>query len=110
MLVTLHAESDQIRSDTSVDDNDLELKISAASKAVINYLKGGADAFLDSSGEIPLNSFGDPEGVPEEVQEATLMLIDSFYNYRGGWEVLNGNYLPQAVVALLYPLRKPAVA
>ena len=39
MLVRLQEASDHLRRDTTDDDNDLTLKIKAASAAIINYLK-----------------------------------------------------------------------
>lgn len=109
MLVSLKQASEHIRRDTDADDDDLILKIKAASQAVINYLKDGADAFLDSHGNVILDSSDNPE-VPFEVQAAVLMLIDNLYNNRSGNETYAMGYLPEPVMALLYPLRTPALA
>ena len=111
MLVSLEQASSHLRRDTSEDDLDLMLKIEAASAAVINYLKDGAD-FLDSADEVDFDSAGDPIGVPKEVQQAVLLLVGNFYRDRDGetpegWDPF---YLPRAVVALLYPLRTPTMA
>jgi len=110
MLVSLQKASDHLRRDTSDDDNDLILKIHAASAAVINYLKDGA-TFLDSAGEIEVDTNGDAVNVPFEVQAATLLMIGFLYKDRdenadGAYEM---GYLPRPVMALLYPLRVPAV-
>lgn len=110
LLVTLQQARDHLRSDTNADDNDLTLKIHIASDAVINYLKGGADTFLDSAGDPLEDSAGDIIGVPYAVQGAVLMLVDILYNQRDGGAVFDPNYLPQPVVSLLYPLRDPALA
>lgn len=115
MLVTLQQASDHLRRDTSDDDNDLTLKIHAASAAVLNYLDEGAESFLDSAGDVLVDSNGDPTGVPFEVQAATLLLIGEFYKNRGGMQEgeidqkWGYGYLPRSVVALLYPLRDPAL-
>lgn len=111
MLVTVDSARDHLRIDyDDCDDFDLELKIKAASQAVVRYLKGGADSFLDTNGDVLLNSNDDPD-VPEDVQHATLLLVSHFHRYRdGGNDGGNsGNYLPPAVTALLYPLRDPTI-
>lgn len=107
MLVSLQQASDHLRRDGNDDDADLTLKIKAASGAVLNYLKSGED-FLDSAGDVELDSAGDPLFVPEEVQAAVLILVGMFYDgsSREDWEP---GYLPKAVTALLYPLRDPAM-
>lgn len=120
--VTLTEASDHLRRDTTDDDNDLSLKIKGASAAVRNYLKQEWRAYvlaLDSNGDIVVDSNGDP--VPDEdsngpiirpeVKVATLQMIGEMYKYREGDQTGRINegygYLPIAVVALLYPLRKP---
>jgi hypothetical protein len=111
-LVTLQQASDHLRRDTDADDNDLILKIEAASRAVLNYLKVDGMAFLelDSAGDVELDSAGDALGVPEEVKAATLLLLSSFYSDRSGQSSgFRMGYLPEPVTALLYPLRKPAM-
>jgi hypothetical protein len=113
MLVSLQQASDHLRRDTAADDADVTLKIHAASGAVLNYLKDASEAFLDTAGFVPLDSNGDPIGVPYEVQAAVLLLLGDFYSNRG--EDQNPNwgsqftYLPAAVTALLYPLRMPTL-
>jgi hypothetical protein len=120
--VTLTEASDHLRRDTTDDDNDLSLKIKGASAAVRNYLKQEWRAYvlaLDSNGDVVVDSNGNP--VPEEdsngpilrpeVKVATLQMIGEMYKYREGEQTGRINegygYLPIAVVALLYPLRKP---
>ena len=110
MLVSLQQALDHLRVDNTDDNNDLTLKIHAASGAVINYLKTGA-TFLDTNGGIDVDSSGDPVGVPFEVQAAVLILLGVFYRDRDGqemdkWEL---GYLPKPVIALLYPLRDPTL-
>lgn len=106
-LVTLQQARDQLRSDTNADDNDLNMKIEAASQAVLDYLEDGADSFLDTAGELIQDTSGDPVGVPANVRMAVLVLVDILYNNRGNVEATNFNYLPDTVTYLLYPLRVP---
>lgn len=111
MLVTLQQASDHVRADNT--DPMLPLYIAAASAAVINYLDGGADSFLDTAGFVPLDSNGDPIGVPYEVMAATLLLLGDFYSNRGEDQTTNWAgqfaYLPPAVTSLLYTLRMPTL-
>lgn len=111
-LVTLQQASDHLRRDTSDDDNDLELKIEAASEAVMAYLKSGADVFTDTAGEVPTDSAGDPLGVPRWAQAATLIMLGYLYKLRDNNEdnAFAQGYLPAPVTALLYPHRDPALS
>lgn len=118
-LATLTEAKAHCRVDFTEDDAHIDLLLRAASQAVLDYLKDGA-TFLDSSGEVPLDSSGDPEGVPFNVQAATLILTAEMYRNRealtedpvgGGAQASYGyGYLPRSVTALLYPLRDPALA
>ncbi len=118
MFVSLQQASDHLRRDTSDDDDDLELKIKAASAAIINYVK--TVDFLDSDGEVPIDSDGNPIGVPEEIQMAALILIGVLYADRdakdftdprsgSGAPRLGNISLPRTVHWLLDPLRDPTV-
>lgn len=112
MLVSLAETKARLRIDTDAGDADLELMIEGASHAVLNYLKSGADYFLDTAGFVILDSAGDPLGVPPEVVNATLILVGYMSRWRdenpdGEYEM---GYLPKPVMALLYPLRYPALA
>lgn len=114
MLVTLTQARDHLRSDATADDTDLELKIKAASRAVLTYLKpAGVAALLevDSSGDPIEDSDGVIEDAPEDLQLATLLLIGVFYRDREGTETANWTpgYLPGPVISLLYPYRDPAL-
>jgi hypothetical protein len=107
MLVTLQQAREHLRVDTTDGDNDILLKVKAASRAVVTYLK--SPSFAESSGEIPEDSAGIAIDVPEDVQIATLMLIGYFDRQRdedGGHEYELG-FLPRPVSALLYPYRVP---
>lgn len=112
MLVTLDQAKAHLRVTHSSDDADIELKVEAASGAVLNYLKSAADAFLDSSGEPIMTTDSPPVStVPREVQQATLLMLGWMFNFREGeGQGMTPGYLPVAVVSLLYPLRDPALA
>lgn len=116
MLVSLSKGKDHLRVDHDAEDSIIELYIKAASKAVLNYLKDGKDAFLDStnldsSGEVEVDSDGEPVGIPFEVQAATLIMLGYLYKNRDnndGYDGASGQgVLPLPVTALLYMLRDP---
>lgn len=111
-LITLTQASDYIRRDTNADDTLLDSIVEGASHAVLNYLKSGADSFLDSNGEVPVDSSGDPVGVPFVVQCATMYLTSWLYRNRDMDEqkTFETGYLPPPVTAMLYALRDPALA
>lgn len=111
MLVTLAAAKDHLRIDNSDDDNDLTLKIHAASGTVLNYIRNGADEFTDSAGDPILDSNDVPIGIPFEIQAATLLLVGYLYKDRDGDpdKAFTHGYLPMGVMSLLYPYRDPAL-
>lgn len=111
MLVSLQQAKDHLRVDNSAEDNDLTLKIHAASAAVLNYIRNGADVFTDSSGEPVLDSNDSPIGIPYEVQAATLLMIGYLWRMRDNNEdgEFDMGYLPKPVMALLYPHRVPSL-
>ncbi|WP_395504720.1 head-tail connector protein [Ectopseudomonas hydrolytica] len=121
--VTLELAKAHLNMDHDEDDNLIGLYITAASRAVKNYLKSGSPFKVetDSDGNDVLDSSGAPvyerdslgaKIIAEEVQAATLLLIGHLYKDRdenpdGAFEA---GYLPKPVTALLYPLRDPALA
>lgn len=115
MLVTLQEASDHLRRDTTDDNADLELKIRAASAAVLRYLKDASPYERDSNGDVVVDSNGDPE-VLFEVRAAVLLMLGELYKNREGEQggeiptQWGYGYLPRPVVALLYPLRHPSMA
>lgn len=108
-LVSLDRVKQALRIDADDDDALLDAYIAAASAAVINYLKGQADALLDldSGGEMPSGA-----EVPEPLALATIVLVGHFYREPDGdtEKAFEQGYLPRPVTALLYPLRDPALA
>lgn len=127
MLVTLQEASEHLRRDTVDDDQDLTLKIHAASAAVLNYLKREALAYepeRDEAGSIILDEHGAPVPVLDdenkpivrfEVRAAVLLMLGELYKNREGEQdgeiptQWGYGYLPRPVVSLLYPLRDPAL-
>lgn len=123
MYVTLDRAKTHLNMDHDEDDNLIGMYITAASRAVKNYLKSGSPFKVetDSDGNDVLDSSGDPvyerdssgaKIIAEEVQAATLLLIGHLYKDRdenpdGAFEA---GYLPKPVTALLYALRDPALA
>lgn len=94
------------------DDDDAMLTgyIEAASGAVVNYLKGRANEVIasgvESGGELPSGV-----EVSAPIVTATIMLVGYWYRNPdsdpdGDFEM---GYLPKPVMALLYPLRDPAL-
>lgn len=112
MLVTLEQASDHLRRD--MDDgaeNDLILKIEGASGAVLNYLKSTSPYVLDDAG-LPVKDDDNVLIVRPEVKNATLLMVGYLYKNRDNDEKheYEMGYLPRPVMALLYPLRDPALA
>jgi hypothetical protein len=106
MFITIEEAKRHLRIDDDADVEDVELKAMAATGAVRNYLKAGADAYFNDSGEVI------PAAVPYVVKAATLLMLGFLYKDRdedaaGAYEE---GYLPRPVTALLYPLRSPAFA
>ena len=102
---------DQVKAALRIDHDDedaiLELLIPAASGAVVNYLKDGADGFVDEDGGLIPDAV-----IPPEVMIATIFLVGVLRrnpdnDTEGAFEQ---GYLPKPVTALLYPLRRPALA
>lgn len=112
MLITLEMAKAHEYITTAAGDAHLTILVHAASAAVLNYLKAGADSFLDSSGEVLVDSNGDAIGVPFEVQAATFFMFGYLFKNRDEdpEKAFQMGYLPAPVMALLYPLRDPSMA
>jgi len=116
-LVTLAQAKAHLRVVHDADDADIELKIEAASGAVINYLKEAAETFVDSSGEVIMTTDSPPAStVPKVIQQAVLLLLGDFFKNRESKTedpVIGVEYgfghLPRAVISLLYHYRSPTV-
>jgi hypothetical protein len=111
LLCTVPEAKAQIGLDHDLDDAMVEEMIEAASGAVINYLKGDADRYLDSSGNLGTDtSITDPPDFAP-VKRAAIKLTEIFYNDRNGGPAATWphGYLPPIITSILYPLRKPAL-
>jgi hypothetical protein len=101
----------RLRIDNDAEDGDLQDLIEQSTAVITAYLKTPG-IYEDSSGTIPVDTAGDPIGVPREVQLATLMLIGFMYRDRDGADMANWQqgFLPWQVTATIYHLRDPAMA
>jgi len=101
MLVTYRQAADHLRLDSDDGEDDIRLKIMAASGAVLNYLGVADDYYTDSAGA---------NTAPATVQAATLILVGEFDANREGGGDFASAHLPASVRALLGPLRDPVVS
>lgn len=125
-LITLEEAKAHLLVDHDDDDLDIERKLQEASSAVLTYLDGApiGQPQRDEQGAIVRTADGDIEYLRDgdslviryEVKAAVKLLLGELYKHREaeqGGEVPHQygyGYLPKPVVALLYPLRKPAFA
>lgn len=93
MLVTIEQASIHLRRDTNDDDQDLILKIHAASQAVLNYITD--HSFLDSSGEPEYDSGGTILGIPYPIQAAVLSVVGDLYTDRDQENFRDGGTMPR---------------
>ena len=120
MLVTLDQAKAHLRVQHDDEDDDITLKIEAASAAVLDYIGDAQYLFLDTGGDDLdlLDTSGDQAGLRAQhlARQATLMLLGEFFRNRepAATDVVDAKfgygYLPRAVVALLNSLRTPTVA
>ena len=115
MYVTLQEAKDHVGTDHDEDDCKILSKIEHASSVVKNYLKAISpyepQRDADDTPLYDSNGFSikdtDLSAIRYEVRAATLIMIQRLYDQ--DFE-LNPNYPPAEVVALLYPIRDPALA
>ena len=101
-LTTINEVNGHLRRDTNYDDQDLTVKIVAASAAVLNHLGVDDDYYEDSNGD---------QQPPNLVKYAVIVLVADMYEKRDGSEgSWKGGLLPAPVRALLGPLRDPIMA
>lgn len=125
-LITLEEAKAHLLVDHDDDDIDIERKLQEASAAVLTYLDGApigqperdeqGAVVRDDDGEIVYLRDGDDLVVRYEIKASIKLLLGELYKHReaeqdGEIPSQHGyGYLPRPVVALLYPLRKPAFA
>lgn len=125
-LITLEEAKAHLLVDHDDDDMDIWRKLQEASAAVLTYLDGAptGQPQRDEQGGIVRNAEGDIEYLRDgdelviryEIKAAVKLLLGELYKHReaeqdGEIPSQHGyGYLPRPVVALLYPLRKPAFA
>lgn len=111
-LVSLDMAKLHLEVDHDEDDPLIDLFIEAGSQSVLNYLKDGALAFLDSNGEVELDEFGEPVGIPSPVKTSVLFMVGTMFRNRdeNPDEIFKHGYLPYPVMSMLYPYRDPALA
>jgi hypothetical protein len=120
LLVTLDEAKSHLRVDHGLDDDDITLKIEAASAAVLEYIGDTQYLFLDTGGDdLDLaDTSADQVGLRarHKAKQATLLLVGDWFTNRtpNPADVVDQRfgygYLPRAVVALLYGLRDPTIA
>ena len=125
-LITLEEAKAHLLVDHDDDDIDIERKLQEASSAILSYLDGSPigqpkrdeqGAILRTpEGEVDYLRDDDDLVVRYEIKAAVKLLLGELYKHReaeqdGEIPSQHGyGYLPRPVVALLYPLRKPAFA
>lgn len=120
LLVTVDQAKAHLHVDNSADDDDIELKVSAASAAVLAYIGETQHLFLDTGGD-PIDledTTADQAGLRalHIAQQATLLILADWFKNREptASDVVDPRYgyayLPRSVTALLYSLRDPTIA
>lgn len=119
-LVTLDEAKAHLRVDHDEDDADIEIKIEAASAAILNHIGDSQYLFLDTGGdELDLEDTSTDQAAHRArhlCRQATLLMVGEFYRNREPAatdvvpERFGYGYLPRAVVALLASLRTPTIA
>lgn len=113
---TLDQAKMHIRSDTNDEDNYIGFLIESASESVYQYIKSSSPDWFDDDGFPVVDSDGISE-VPQNVRNATLMLIGYLYRDRdnnglykqGAGGNFEHGFLPRPVISLLYPYRLMAM-
>ena len=119
-LVTLDQAKLHLRVDQDAEDDDITLKIEAASAAILDYIGDAQYLFLDTGGdELDLEDTSTDQAAHRAkhlCRQATLLVLGDFYRSREPTATdpvpaqFGYGYLPRAVVALLTSLRTPTIA
>lgn len=113
MLVTLQEAKDHLRIDNNDDDNDLTLKVEAASQFILNYIASDLP-FFNSAGIPDYDTAGVALDIPYPIKAATLIVLGTIYKDRDGEqynedvsrERLGNLILPRSAHFLLDPYRE----
>lgn len=112
LVISIAEARDWLHLDDAETDAVVSRAISAASRAVIRYLKwqAGDILIIDSPPNSPPD---DLSTVVDDVAMAVLMLTGILLKERDGddaGDFFDVGYLPKRVMALLYPMRDPTLA
>lgn len=112
LIVTIQEARDWLHLDDAETDATISRALSAASRAVVRYLKWQAGSILviDSPPNSPPDNLAN---VVDDVAMAVLILAGILLKERDGDEAgdfFDVGYLPKPVISLLYPLRDPTMA
>lgn len=112
LIVTIQEARDWLHLDDVEPNSVVSRALSAASRAVVRYLKwqAGSILIIDSPPNSPPD---DLTTVPDDVAMAVLMLAGILMKERDGdadGMFFDVGQLPKPVTALLYPLRDPTLA
>lgn len=118
MIVTRDQAADHLRiDDATAEADDLDLKILAASDAVLDYIERDVSYYevaetddddYYASGPTADGDEDTSYSFPYQLQAAVLLLVGDMHRYRdsGDFQYKRGpGQLPEAVRALLYPLK-----
>ncbi|THJ30945.1 phage gp6-like head-tail connector protein [Lampropedia aestuarii] len=126
-IVTIDQAREHLRADADdEDDADLQIKINAATEAVLDYItapiweparsEDGRPVKGGDGIEVPATDADGKKIVRATVRHAILLTVGYFYRERNGSQEHRvndqngyGYALPQSATALLYSLRKPTV-
>lgn len=116
-IITPAQARDQVRSDSTADDADLQIKIDAATDAVIDYISIPITDLFNTNGTPKIGEDGAVVRGAHRVKQAILLTVAWLYTERDGTQDAGveathgyGYGLPKGATALLYSMRKPTCA
>lgn len=115
MLIDLATARAQIRSDETVDDALVVAYIEAVSESILNYVD--VAHYIDSTGEVPVDSAGLALDVPEPWRLACMLEVARMYRFRENdaddhvdAQFGYGYPFGKTAMGLLFPYRMPGIA
>ena len=89
----------------------IEELIPEVSEIIIGYLKDAADEFMDSAGNVEVDSEGNPD-IPRDVRAAARLLFRIMFEHTDETQqdLYAGGKLPEGVAAILRMRRVPTLA